>query len=150
MRATLLLLSSIFLCSCSRELPEKRPDKIVVQLYDGGGMTPEGDEYYISEDSCYAKFWREKATNYVHFKLTREQLDSLYAVLYTNQFERIGTKEMETYDRGGITIYLRFGDKNYTVSDAGSTYIKEGWHDQFNAVTSAIVKTASPFIQQRQ
>jgi hypothetical protein len=154
MRLTLLFLfTCIALSFCglvSRELPEKRPDKLVIQLNDGGGMMPEGDEYYISADSCYAKFWREKATNYVHFMLTKEQLDSLYAVFYTNQFERIGTKEMETYDRGGISIRLSFGDKNYSVSDAGSTYIKESWHEAFNAVSAAIIRTAVPSIKERQ
>jgi hypothetical protein len=152
-RLTLLastLALALFSCGAfgGRELPEKRPGKLVIQLYDGGGMVPEGDEYYFSEDSCYAKFWREKATNFVHFKLSSGQLDTLYRAFYDNTFEKIGTREMETYDRGGITVSLRFGDKNYSVSDAGSTYIQEGWMKEFNAVVKAVTAQAAPFIAQ--
>lgn len=144
------VLCSILLIACvgvlGRELPEKRPHKIVVELYDGGGMSPEGTSYYICNDSCYVKFWRGQTTNILHYSLDSAQLDELYKTFYTNYFDKIKTKEMETYDRGGVTIYFRFADKNYTVSDAGSTYLLESWIKNFQEVESAIYKTASKAI----
>ena len=134
----------------SRALPEKRPAHLVIEMYNGGGMTPEADQYYFSEDSCYAKFWRNRATNIIHFKLDAGKLDALYKVFYEKRFDEIRTRQMETYDRGGISISLHFGEKNVSVNDAGSTYITDAYVENFNAVVAAIENTVAPVVKENE
>lgn len=147
----LIFLSIQFSCNgdlFGTSLPAKRPAKIVIEMYDGGGMTPESVNYFISEDSCYVKFFKDQSTNTLRFKLSALQLDSLYAAFYENSFDKITAKEMETHDRGGISITLRFDGKDYNQHDAGSTYINDQWQKNFYAVVTAIIKQANPVVVQ--
>jgi hypothetical protein len=134
----------------SRQLPEKRPPHLVIETYIGGGMAPESNQYYFSEDSCYAKFWRNRATNIIHFKMDAAKFDALYKVFYEKRFDEIRTRQMETYDRGGINISLHFGDKNVSVSDAGSTYLVDAYVENFSAVVAAIENTVAPVVKENE
>ena len=129
-------------------LPAKRPDKMIVELYEGGGMLPESTNYYISEDSCYVKFFKNQAANILRFKLSSASLDSLYAVFYENSFDKITAKNSETFDRGGVSVTLRYGDKNIDKEDAGSTYINEVWQKNFYAVVTAIINQANKVVKE--
>jgi hypothetical protein len=48
------------------ELPEK-PEKISFEWSDGGGMLPEGENIYISEDSSYWSMWRLDYEQKIYF-----------------------------------------------------------------------------------
>lgn len=119
-------------------LPHKRPARTIIEVSHQGGMQPVSKHLYIGSDSCYQRHWAYQTKNKTYFKLSPTELDQLYAVFVNNKFDKLKTREVRTYDRGGVSVYLRLGSKNYQIHDSGSTYIKKSSLDAFKNVLNAI------------
>ena len=120
-------------------LPSLRPEKLVIEYHLDGGMRYYSEALYLSEDSSYYTVNNGGAISRVNFKLSTSELDELYNVFKDNKFDRIRIFEEKVYDRGGNTIFLRWGKgKMAAVSNSGMSFVEEGWREQWNACIKAI------------
>jgi hypothetical protein len=124
------------------ELPEK-PEKISFEWSDGGGMLPEGENIYISEDSSYWSMWRLDYEQKIYFTTSTEEMDQLYQVFLDNDFDKINLiEEQEVYDRGGTSIRLIADGKYFDKNNSGMTFVHENSWDEYDAVSNAIYSFA--------
>ena len=87
---------------------------------------------YISEDSSYFTINDGGAISRINFILDDKELDRIYKVFTDNEFDRIQTYEEKVYDRGGNSVYLRWGNGKFnSVSSSGMNFIDKDWIDEF-------------------
>lgn len=143
---------SLLIFACSGEsggsilsgsaLPEN-PDKISIQWSDGGGMLPEGENIYISEDSSYWSLWRLDYEQKIYFTTSSEEINQLYEVFLENDFDKIKLiEEQEVYDRGGTSIWLNADGKSFNKNNSGMTFVHENSWEEYDAVSKAIYSFA--------
>lgn len=137
---TLLLLTfSVVIMACktsSAELPAKRPVDLNVNYHLDGGMNDYSVDIKIDADSCRYRQRKDGKVIEKSIKLTVAELDSVYLIFRKNEFDKIRyiTEKGEVYDRGGISITVGFENKNITVSDAQSSFVKEEWFVQWKTI----------------
>jgi hypothetical protein len=106
-----------------------------------GGMLYYYEDLYISADSSYYLVNDGGAISKIYFKMNAEKLDKLYNVFTENNFDRIKTYDEQVYDRGGETITLRWGKREYvSVSNSEMTFIKDSWRSEWLACSTALSK----------
>lgn len=120
------------------ELPKDRPDNMVIEIGNGGGMLPISKGIYISKDSCYQSRWAYEAKNKTYFKLSASELDQLYKVFVDNKFDGIKTRHIQAPDRGGTSVYLRINRKTYQIHNSGGTFVKKSSAGAFKEVVSTV------------
>ena len=157
MRNFIVLLSlSILFSACSvisggESLPDKRPDDLVLELRNSGGMLPESDHYYISKDSAFHESWTHSFTNRYVFQPDPQKLDDLYEMLKKNDALNIKSIDGgEVYDRGGASVWIRFDKKNFNISNSGNMFIDKGWQQQWRNVSSGILSFIGAGLDGRQ
>jgi hypothetical protein len=114
------------------------PKDFRVTLHDGGGMSRQGANYFLSLDSSYAEMWESDAKTKIYFKASMKELKKLYKVIQDNSFHAIETYEEMVYDRGGTTIDVRADGDSYQIRNGGMTFIKENWRNEWQAVEDEI------------
>lgn len=120
------------------ELPEN-PEKLTIEWSDGGGMLPEGENIYISEDSSYWSMWRLDYEQKIYFTASSEEIDQLYQIFLDTDFDKIKLiEEQEVYDRGGTSIRLIADGKYFDKNNSGMTFVHENSWDEYDAVNNAI------------
>ena len=121
----------------SNKLPNTCPSDLKLTYHYNGGKVYYSEELTISKDSCvfekndHGKWTRNKT------RLLAGQFNALYAMLKTNQFDRIEyRKEKKVYDRGGIRIAVEWdeGKKQIEISDSGLSFVKDKWVTEWEAV----------------
>jgi hypothetical protein len=143
---------TFFVFACSGEgggtlfsgsaLPEN-PEKVIFEWSDGGGMLPEGENIYISEDSSYWSMWRLNYEQKIYFTTSSEEIDELYQVFLDTDFDKINLiEEQEVYDRGGTSIRLIADGKYFDKNNSGMTFVHENSWDEYAAVSDAIYSFA--------
>lgn len=151
----LFIATLLFTCSnenggglfSSSKLPEK-PEKINIEWHDDGGMLPESETIYLSEDSSYWAFWRYDYEQKIYFDVTKDELTNLYAVFVENEFDQIRLiEEQEVYDRGGTTIRLTCDGNYFDKNNSGMTFIHESDVKNYVAVENAIYDFAKTKIE---
>lgn len=140
---TVIILSTLLFglmgAKCSNaDYMDNVPKDFRVMLHDGGGMVRQGATYFISRDSSYADIWNQDANTKIYFKVSMDQLKSLYNTILKNQFRDIEEYEEMVYDRGGTSISIRADGSTYDKSNSGMTFIEESWRDEFKAVENEI------------
>jgi hypothetical protein len=142
MKTTIILsviLFSLVGAKCSNaDIGDNVPKDFRVILRDGGGMARQGATYFISRDSSFADIMDNDANSKVYFKVSMDQLKSLYNIILQNSFHAIETYEEMVYDRGGTTIDVRADGESYQISNSGMTFIKENWRNEWQAVEDEI------------
>jgi len=124
-------------------LPEKRPPHTVFSLKTGGGMRNISSHIQFSDTASFISLNYFEAENTLMLKVSQEELDQLYQVFLKQRFHKIKTFESQTFDRGGVNISLSMGEDYMHIADGGSTYIKDGYQDNFDAITKAINELAA-------
>jgi hypothetical protein len=134
--------------SCSKDitegrkndpLPDARPEKLVVEYHVDGGMMYYSEALYISEDSSYYTVNDGGAISRLNFMLSKAEMDKLYKIFTDNNFDRIKTFDKKVLDRGGSSVFMRWGkDKIASVSNSGMSFVKESWQKEWNACESAL------------
>jgi len=120
-------------------LPDSRPEKLVIEYHVSGGMMYYSEALYISEDSSYYTVNDGGAISRINFKLSQTEMDNLYKVFSDNDFDRIKTYDEQVYDRGGTSIYIRWGKNKYAaVSNSGMSFIKENWRKEWGSCENAL------------
>lgn len=154
MKSLLILFSAmtIVLCGCASmgggDLPKQRPDDLVITYNDGGGMLDQSEEYFICKDSCVRDSRFQGHQNRWMCKTDLKKLDDLYAQLVKDDVTSIKTEDQgEVYDRGGISLRFSFGDKNFQIIDAGSSFVVERDQDRFNRTSDAITGFVDECVQ---
>lgn len=139
-----LLACSLFSCGGNslfapqNTLPEN-PEKIVIEWYEGGGMNPESESIYLSEDSSYWSHWRIPGEQKVYFNTSAEELKNLYQTFNEFDFANIRLiEEQEVYDRGGTSIRLQADGKFYDKNNSGMTFIHQSDVDNYFEIETAI------------
>jgi hypothetical protein len=122
------------------KLPEKRPADFRINSYDGGGMNPESEEYFITNDSAGRVSHFDQSRNRWTFKPDPATLDAFYArIRELNPTTLKARDEGEVYDRGGTTLQIQYDRNTFNISDAGNSFIVERDVDRFWEVNQAIV-----------
>ncbi len=125
-------------------LPDKRPEKFIIEYRLDGGMRYYSEALYISEDSSYFTINDGGAISRINFILDDKELDRIYKVFTDNEFDRIQTYEEKVYDRGGNSVYLRWGNGKFnSVSSSGMNFIDKDWIDEWNICISSLRKIIS-------
>lgn len=123
-------------------LPEN-PKKIEIRWHEGGGMLPEGEDIFISEDSCYWNKWQDQAHIHLNFTMTKDEVRALYQVFIDHDFNNIDVlEEQEVYDRGGTTIDVNCDNVYYAKSNSGMSFVMENDWADYAAVENAIYEAA--------
>jgi hypothetical protein len=137
---TIIILSAILfaLAGAKHSNADNVPKDFRVTLNDGGGMSREGKEYFLSIDSSYAIMHESDATTKVYFKSSMDDLKRLYNIILQYDFHAVETYEEMVYDRGGTTISVTADGEYYQKVDGGMTFIVESWRDEFEKVESEI------------
>lgn len=137
---TLIILSALItgLAFTQEIYADSAPKDFRVIMRDGGGMSRQGAEYFISKDSSYADIWEDDAETKIYFKVSSSDLNKLYTIIKNNDFEDVETFREEVYDRGGTTISVTADGESYEKVDAGMTFIVESWRDEFANVENEI------------
>ncbi|NOT76341.1 MAG: hypothetical protein HOP08_15540 [Cyclobacteriaceae bacterium] len=147
MRVSLLILmAGIVFVSCTSKtetaedtgkLPDTRPLDLVLKMREDGGMMNHQTNLYISADSSFFKVSDHNIDSITFFKLTDVQMDSLYLVLKTNQFDEIKyLMDTAVLDRGGLSVDVFWNNNQNIISvdDSGQAFVDERWHKQWGAV----------------
>jgi hypothetical protein len=120
-------------------LPSTRPSDFSISSYEGGGMTPESEEYFVSEDSAGRVSFYEQSHNRWTFVPDPSRLDAFYDRIRQQDPTSItASDEGEVYDRGGISLHIEFDDHSFQVAHAGSSFVAERDWDRFDAVHQEI------------
>ena len=123
-------------------LPEN-PEKIEIRWNSGGGMLPEGEDIFISADSCYWNRWQDQCNLHLDFKMTDAEVRNLYQVFIDHDFNDIEVlEEQEVYDRGGTSIDVNCDNTYYRKSNSGMSFVMENDWDDYAAIESAIYSAA--------
>lgn len=146
MYRTLLFSFLIFVAGCKlhkagdKNMPPSRPTDFHVELEQSGGMLPDSKQFSLGMDSCTARYYAAGSESRMRFSVSAAEFDSIYTLLRDNRFTEIGTYEQRTYDRGGVSILIRWADKSYTILDGGSTYVNESDRPRFQAVNNGLLR----------
>lgn len=129
----LLLGLSLLVEGCTGgDLPSERPADLEIRYYDGGGMNPESEEYFISADSVTRSSFYNSHHNHWLGKARASQLDSLYAQLLADDVTGIRSEDQgEVFDRGGVSVHIEFGEKRFAIVDAGNMFVEKGDHGRW-------------------
>lgn len=139
----LLIATSYQLPAQQDALPAKRPADLTLSFHLDGGMSYHFEDITISNDSCVYKLNDHGAIRVTHFKLTEQDMDSLYAVLVKNQFTQIKFRDGGmVYDRGGETITIGWNNnqKLYTVNDVQDSFVLDGWKAKWVTICAYVTK----------
>ncbi len=124
-------------------LPKERPLDFVLETRYDGGMRDTSAELFVSRDSSFFKTHNGDTTIVKRFTLSARELDSLYAVLKRNKFDKIESSiDTAVLDRGGYSIDV-FWNANHnviSVSDGQQSFIKKEWYPQWGAVYQYVDK----------
>ena len=127
-------------------LPAKRPDDLVIEWNEGGGMNPEGSSVVIREGGGTREFtdWVDgKIVNStVNFTPTNADLDALYATIRANSFDTIQESDAMIYDGGNDSVRISWGDNDVNIWGLRVT----GWdRSRFDRVYSAIASYVNTY-----
>lgn len=157
MKMLIILSFLLFLKSCSvnekagEPLPKSMPDKFSISYNNGGGMVYLSESMFISQDSCNYIYNNGGAISKIHFKVTIDELGSLYKTFYQNEFDRIKSHNETIYDRGGISVSLRWGQGKYvSKQDAGMTIIDKNWQKEWSACINELEELMSKKISEQE
>ncbi len=119
------------------KLPGKCPEDFQLTYHLNGGMRYYSEDLFISIDSCIYKEINDGELIIKNFKLSKEEMDKLYAQLRDNKFDYIeSTNEGIVHDRGGVSIVVTWdkSQKAIAVSNSGSDFIKPKWKKQWEII----------------
>jgi hypothetical protein len=143
MRTSLLFFVALFLlstCNKKQQSQKSLPEGFSVLLTESTGMLPYGRSLYLSPTECYeiqTEYGKDKKVN---FSLNQEQLLALAQAFEKQNFAGIRSQEIETADRGGITLLLRSQGNVLSRADAGSTFILKEDRPRFEALLAEIAQ----------
>lgn len=119
------------------------PDKVnsvIIEYHYNAGMYPEGQDIYLSKDSSYFYSWNNEHRTKTYFNSSTDELNQLYRIFHSNDFNRINeVEEKEVYDRGGSVITIYFNDKFIEKKNSGSTFLYGNNGEKFKKIESAIL-----------
>lgn len=120
-------------------LPAKRPDDLVIEWNEGGGMNPEGSSVVIREGKGTREFtdWVDgKIVNStVNFTPTDSDLDALYTTIRANSFDTIQESDAMIYDGGNDSVRISWGDNDVNI---WGLQVTDWDRSRFDRVYSAI------------
>ena len=123
-------------------LPEN-PEKIEIRWHEGGGMLPEGEDIFISEDSCYWNRWQDQAEIHLNFSMTKDEVRTLYQIYIDHDFNDIDVLEVQVEnDRGGTSIDVNCDNVYYSKNNSGMSFVMENDWDDYAAIENAIYDAA--------
>lgn len=125
------------------ELPSIMPDDFNIIYGSSPGMVPEATTIQISEKESFYQRQSNNVIIKIPYEVTKEELQSLYKVFYTNGFDQIETYEEGTYDRGGVSIQIRIGNRNYFKVNGGMSYVKPEYLADYQKIVDTIVNLNS-------
>lgn len=127
------------------------PNEIIFEWSDGGGMLPEGENIYISEDSSYYSFWHVDIDQKIYFNSSKSEMDSLYSIFKNEKFDQIELiEEGEVYDRGGTSIRLIADGKYFDKNNSGMTFVNKSWQKTYDDLSSALYSFALKKIENQK
>ena len=135
---TILILSAVLLAFVNPLRAGDLPKDFRITLFDGGGMTRQGERIFLSADSSYYEWYDEGADNKLYLSISEKKLEALYEIIRSRNFEDIETYREEVYDRGGVSISVTADGETISKEDGGQTFIQKAWQDNFNTVESEI------------
>ncbi|MDG1913739.1 MAG: hypothetical protein P8I55_04015 [Crocinitomix sp.] len=154
----LLLITSIALLSVAfTSTTEKKDEKpisnhdpasfkeMTIEFYDGGGMFPESERIFISNDSVYYKHYLHGEETRTHWAPTMSELEELHLVFTKNNYAKIESELSRgtVYDLGGAEFTITIDGEIGSANNNGSRFVKEKWRANFQTIRTAISNYAA-------
>ena len=137
---TILLSCCVLLTGCPENSNGDEPtkdsyDNLVIEFYDGGGMLPVTEKFYISNDSAswfYDRFGGETTISWIP---KPEDLQSIYKTLIENDYTNIiSIVEGEVFDRGGIVLNFTVDGTHTEINNSGNSFVDGGKRTEYNNI----------------
>jgi hypothetical protein len=132
----------IQLAACAT-LPSHRPANLTISMTRGFGKASMGGpvtEHLVlsaSGESYYKIEYQGGGMISVHLEVSDSDLGDLYEILRKSHFDRITTHERRVKGRGGTDVVLEWDDVEFKVSNSGSSFVDEGWRDEWKQILIA-------------
>ncbi|MBN2894217.1 MAG: hypothetical protein JXL97_20265 [Bacteroidales bacterium] len=146
-RNTVLIISLLLIFGCETKTKEmaksnlpKDIKNIEITWNENGGMLFYIENVKFTKDSCSYEKNIDGAIQHANFTISEKQLEDLYSVFVKNEFDLIKTYQQPVTDRGGSSITLKVNEQNFSVSNAGSSFIEKEYSKNYNGVESEILK----------
>ena len=114
---------------------------LTIEYYLGGGMRPQSETIYISNDSAFVRnmdMGEETIQNWIPEK---KEMDDLYQNLIDNSFTQIESmRESNVYDRGGVVLTITVDGVRTEINDNGNSFIVAKWRDNFSSILQKIME----------
>ncbi len=128
---------------CTASLPEHQK-KVQIEFHGGGGMLNRSTTMILAYPNSELHRNREGNRIKIPFRMSMEELMSVYRFLRKNRFNRIGTYDVgEVHDRGGITITVRADGERYKKRNSGSSFISISDRPRFRKIVDEIYRVVS-------
>jgi hypothetical protein len=114
-------------------IPKTMPDDFYVSYHSHLGYHPNYQVIDLSLHYCYISFQSaemDEASSF-SFTISKEELSSLYNVLYTLKAFTLKSKPTKYGDRGGEKIDYTIAGKRYTVNNSGNYFVAQKHKDHF-------------------
>src|SRR5262245_54329941 len=95
MRAVMVLMILTSVAQAKSKLPATRPADFRLEAGSGGGMVDRSNGLTVTATGCTYTYRNSGDEVRVSFQLTDTELDTLYAAVRDNAFDRIKTKKRE-------------------------------------------------------
>ena len=139
-------LVSVFSFGCTAfggglKLPEKCSENFSISFYEGGGMFPESETYFITPDSAGRESFYQETNNRWVFKPDQAMFDVFYEKLRAlNPLNISSRDEGIVHDRGGVTMQLTFDKTTVNVANSGGSFVVAGDQQRFNEIFGLVAK----------
>ncbi|WP_125169952.1 hypothetical protein [Leptospira perolatii] len=106
-------------------------------VFQGGGMTPNSESFYLSSAISYHKIRDYRKESILFFQSDPKIIQELYEQIRSNNFDNIQVRQEKVYDRGGISVQVTANKEVYNKSDSGMTFIRTHWRTSWKNVLEA-------------
>ncbi len=148
-------IASMLCFSCSTlgggpKLPEKRPADFTITFYEGGGMLPESETYFITEDSAGRESFFQQSNNRWVFEPEKAKFDDFYnKVRALNPTGIRAREEGIVHDRGGVSMQVSYEKVTVNVDNAGGSFVVDEDQQRFNDVYALVADFVSDGLHSR-
>jgi hypothetical protein len=148
-------IASLLCFSCTArgggsKLPEKRPDNFSITFYEGGGMLPESETYFVTEDSAGRESFFQQSNNRWVFLPEKAKLDDFYNKVRALNPTDIRARDKGTIqDRGGVSMQVSYENVTVNAVNSGGSFVVDEDQQRFNDIYALVADFVSDGLHSR-
>ncbi len=132
-----LLLFSTFILADT--LPDTLPNDVVIRYYKPLGHAGRGFSMELTTNNCKYQDKSIHRENEFSFKITPEELNTIYQSFKKNKLHKIENDDDFLHDYDGISLSVSWAGKSIDISQSGRR-IKSSWQKEWNNIITPLEK----------